>query len=189
VKRAALYARVSTAEQTTDMQLDELRVLATQRGWLVVGEFVDQASGAGKRPELERVAELVHRGGVDVVAVWKFDRFARSMRELVNALDDYRTRGVDFFSLRDGCDTTTASGRMLFGVIASLAEFERELIRERVRAGMAAAARRGRKAGRPVVWVDVKRARRLAAKGRGLRHIAKVLGVGVGTLQRALLQP
>jgi DNA invertase Pin-like site-specific DNA recombinase len=120
------------------------------------------------------------------VAVWRFDRFARSMQHLVSALDDFRARGVEFVSVQDGCDTTTAAGRMVFGVIASLAEFERELIRERVVAGMAAAKRRGRRAGRPPQRVDLVRARMLRAQGHALRAIAATLGIGVGTLHRAL---
>jgi DNA invertase Pin-like site-specific DNA recombinase len=187
-KRVALYARVSTADQRTDLQLDALRQLAGQRGWMVVGEHVDQGvSGArAKRPELDKLMAAVHRGELDLVAVWKFDRFARSMQHLVSALSDFRARNVEFVSVQDGCDTTTAAGRMVFGVIASLAEFERELIVERVKAGMAAAKRRGRRAGRPHTRVDVARARAMRAEGKPLREIAAVLGVGLGTLHRAL---
>ena len=186
--RVALYARVSTADQRPDLQLDALRQLASQRGWTIAGEYVDQGvSGArARRPALDRVMTAVHRGEVDVVAVWRFDRFARSMQHLVTALDDFRAQGVEFVSVQDGCDTSTAAGRMMFGVIASLAEFERELIRERVRAGMAAAKRRGRRAGRPRARVDVARARALRAAGQPLRVVAAELGCSVGSLHRAL---
>jgi DNA invertase Pin-like site-specific DNA recombinase len=187
-KRVALYARVSTADQRTDLQLDALRQLAAQRGWTVIAEHVDHGvSGVrAKRPELDKLMAAVHRGELDLVAVWRFDRFARSMQHLVSALADFRARNVQFVSVQDGCDTTTAAGRMVFGVIASLAEFERELIVERVRAGMAAAKRRGRRAGRPHKRVDIARARAMRTEGRPLREIAAALDVGLGTLHRAL---
>lgn len=188
MKRVGLYARVSTRDQSTDMQLDALRSLAVQRGWTVAGEYVDHGiSGSRvKRPALDRLMADVHAGRVDVVAVWKFDRFARSTQHLVTALNDFRSRNVEFISVQDGIDTSTAAGRMVFGVIASLAEFERELIRERVVAGLAAARRRGRRGGRPRVSVDVARARDLRVQGWPLRAIAAELGVGVATLSRAL---
>jgi len=159
--RVALYARVSTREQSPDLQLDALRALATQRGRRVVAEYVDHAvSGMrAKRPELERLMRDAPRGAVDVVAVWKFDRFARSTQHLVTALNDFRARNVEFVSVQDGIETSTVAGRMVFGVIASLTEFERELIVERVHAGLAAARRRGRRGGRPRVRVDVAKAR------------------------------
>jgi DNA invertase Pin-like site-specific DNA recombinase len=188
-KRVALYARVSTREQSPVLQLDALRGLAAQRGWRVQGEYVDQGvSGTrAKRPELDRMLHDVHAGAVDIVAVWKFDRFARSTQHLVTALNDFRARNVEFVSVQDGIDTSTAAGRMVFGVIASLAEFERELIVERVRAGLAAARRRGRRGGRPRVRVDIAKARVLRAGGTSLRAIATELGVGVATVSRALL--
>jgi len=127
----------------------------------------------------------VHRGAIDVVAVWKFDRFARSTQHLVTALNDFRGRNVEFVSVQDGIDTSTAAGRMVFGVIASLAEFERELIVERVVAGMAAAKRRGRRAGRPHVRVDMVKARTLRNSGASWRDIGIKLGVGTNTVRRA----
>lgn len=186
--KVAIYARCSTREQSVDLQLDGLRAIAAQRGWTVVGEYIDQGvSGTrAKRPALDRLMRDVHEGKVECVAVWKFDRFARSMQHLINALNDFRASNVEFFSLRDGVDTSTTAGRMMFGVIASLAEFEREVIVERVRAGMQAAARRGRRAGRPHVRVDVARAKLLLAQGESQRAVAKVLGVGQATLVRAL---
>jgi DNA invertase Pin-like site-specific DNA recombinase len=187
-KRCALYARVSTSDQNTGMQLDGLRRLAEQRGWDVKGEFVDAGVSGSKdrRPELDRLMAEVHRGRVDVVAVWRFDRFARSVRHLVMALDDFRARGVDFVSASDGIDTSTPTGRFTFHVIAGVAELEREIIRERTRAGLAAARRRGAKIGRPRVAVDLGRALALREAGGSLRQVAAVLGVGVATLARAL---
>jgi DNA invertase Pin-like site-specific DNA recombinase len=130
----------------------------------------------------------VHAGKCDVVAVWKFGRFARSTQHLVTALNDFRARNVEFVSVQDGIDTSTAAGRMVFGVIASLAEFERELIVERLKAGLASARRRGRRGGRPRARVDIGRALALRGAGKPLRAIATELGVGLGTLSRALAQ-
>jgi DNA invertase Pin-like site-specific DNA recombinase len=188
MKRCALYARVSTRDQSPDLQLDDLRAWAKQRRVEVVGEYVDiGVSGTKvKRPELDRLMKDCHRGQIDLVAVWRFDRFGRSMQHLVTSLNDFSGRNIEFVSLQDGIDTSTAAGRMVFGVLASLAEFERELIRERVVSGLAAAKRRGRSGGRPKVRVDIGQA--LAQRGAGvpLREIARRLGVGTATVQRAL---
>ena len=187
--RVALYARVSTArDQDPQLQLDELRQVATQRGWHVVGEFVDIGISGTKdaRPQLDKLMQLAHRGGVDAVCVWKFDRFARSTRHLVTALEDFRGKGIDFISLRDAIDTTTATGRFTFSIIAAVAELERELIRERTIAGIEAARRRGSVPGRPPVKIDVHRARKLQGEGKSVRAIGKALGVAAATAQRAL---
>jgi len=144
-KNVALYARTSTHDQNPGMQIDELRRVAGQRGWQVVGEYVDAGHSGAKdrRPELDRMMGDVHRGKVDTVMVWKFDRFARSVRHLVSALEDFRARNVDFVSVTDGIDTSTPAGRFTFHVISAVAELEREMIRERTRCGIAAARRRG----------------------------------------------
>lgn len=186
--RVALYARVSTTDQRADLQLDGLRRLAEQRGWRVAGEYVDQGVSGRKdrRPQLDRLMKDTYRGEVDVVACWKFDRFARSTRHLVTALDDFRSRNVDFVSMQDSVDTSTAAGRMMFMVIAAMAEFEAELIRERTIAGLAAARRRGVRLGRPRARVDLERARRLRSEGLGYRDIARALGVSVGVAHAAL---
>ena len=189
--RVALYARVSTVrDQSPALQLDELRELAERRGWRVAGEFVDLGiSGAkDRRPQLDAMMHEVRRGRVDVVAVWRFDRFARSVRHLVIALDDFRARGVDFVSVSDGIDTATPAGRFTFHVIAAVAELERELIRERTRAGIEAARRRGAKVGRPVVRVDLDRVNVLRAECPSLREVARRLGVSWGTLRRRLAE-
>ena len=188
--RAALYGRVSTAEQNAGLQLDELRQVSAQRGWDVVGEYVDHAiSGAkDRRPELDRLSADVHRGQVDLIAVWKFDRFARSVRHLVTALDEFRARGIDFVSVRDAIDTSTPGGRFHFQIIAAVAELERELIRERVSAGLAAAKRRGKHVGRPRRSFDVDRAQNLIATGVPLSETARQCGVSPRTLRRQLAE-
>jgi DNA invertase Pin-like site-specific DNA recombinase len=171
------------------MQLQALRQLAEQRGWTVVGEYVDAGySGArDRRPQLDALMGVAHRGGIDIVAVWRFDRFARSVRHLVMALDDFRSRGIDFVSANDGIDTSTATGRFTFSIIAAVAELEREIIRERTRAGLEAARRRGAKIGRPRVEVDLARARTLLDGGASVRGAARTLGIGAATLSRALV--
>lgn len=193
--RAAVYARISTSAkdasgrgQDPQLQLDELRAVAAQRGWKIVGEYVDLGiSGAKeKRPQLDALMKEVHRGRVDVVAVWKFDRFARSVGHLVRALDDFRARGVDFFSARDSIDTSTPAGRFTFAVIAAVAELERELIRERTIAGLAVAKKKGKRLGRPKVRFDLDEAIKLREAGTAFATIASSLGVSVGTVHRAL---
>jgi DNA invertase Pin-like site-specific DNA recombinase len=184
--RAALYARVSTEGQTHDLQLDALRLTAAQRGWLAV-EFVDVGSGAGKKlPERDRLLADARSGKIDLVCVWKFDRFSRSLVDLVTSLDNFRVWGVQFVSLQDNIDTSTASGKLLYAINGAYAEYERSIIRERVQAGVEAARRRGRVLGRPRRAVDVQRALRLREEGRGWRSVARVVGVPVSTLRRAV---
>lgn len=188
--KAALYVRVSTTDrQHPDMQMGELRDYCERRGWEVAGEYTDAGiSGAKeKRPQLDRMLAECRARRVDAVVVWRYDRFARSLKQLVNALDEFRTLGIEFVSLHDGCDTTTAQGRLMFGIMASLAEFERELIRERVRAGLDAARARGKRLGRPPLKVDTRQIAELRAQGRSWRSIAAELGVGVATVRAALL--
>jgi DNA invertase Pin-like site-specific DNA recombinase len=123
---------------------------------------------------------------VGIVLVWRFDRFARSVRHLVTALEDFRARSVDFISVMDGIDTCTPAGRFTFHVVAAVAELERELIRERTRAGIAAARRRGSQIGRPRVKVDMVHARSLMSSGLSFRKAARLMGIGTATLYRAL---
>ena len=128
------------------MQIQEARMYCERRGWSVLGEFIDSGISGTKeqRPELDRMLLLCRRRVVDAVVVYRYDRFARSLRQLVNALEDFRVLGIQFISLHEGVDTTTANGRLVFGIFASIAEFERELIRDRVRSGLAAAKGKGR---------------------------------------------
>jgi DNA invertase Pin-like site-specific DNA recombinase len=125
---------------------------------------------------------------VDAVVVYRYDRFARSLRQLVNALDEFRALGIDFVSLHEGVDTSTPNGRLVFGIFASIAEFERELIRDRVRSGLAAAKARGKQLGRPRVPVDVSKVTFLRAQGRSWAAISAELGIGRGTAQRACVR-
>lgn len=189
--RAAIYARVSTHHgQNPEMQLHELRTYCARREWEIAGEYVDRGlSGAREqRPALDRLLSDCRKRLVYTVVVYRYDRFARSLRQLVNALEDFRALGIDFVSLHEGVDTTTANGRLVFGIFASIAEFERDLIRERVRSGLAAAKARGTCLGRPPVAVDRATIALLRAKGHSWREISKEMKVGLGTLHRTLAE-
>lgn len=151
MKRVVLYARVSTSDQDLRMQMDEIRDYAASRKFQVVDEVTEQiSSGVRNRPGYSRVIELAKKRKIDVVLVWKFDRFARSTRELIDSLELFRDLGVDFLSLQDNIDTTTAMGKAIFTIIAAISEFERATIRTRVKAGMEKAKRYGTRSGRPV---------------------------------------
>lgn len=193
-RRAAIYARTSTGRQDVDLQLEELRAVVRQRKHTLVGEFVDEgvSSGEATRPQLERLLEQARRGRLDVVLVWRFDRFARSTRELVTALDEFKALGVDFVSLREAVDTSTPTGRVAFAIFAAIAEFERELIRERVKAGVEKARRAGKRLGRPrrrIAQKLIDRAEALRAEGLSWNLVADQLEVPATTLRRAVKSP
>jgi DNA invertase Pin-like site-specific DNA recombinase len=170
------------------MQLEELRDYCRRRGWEILTEYVDNGhSGAREsRPALDRLMADARKRLVDAVVVYRYDRFARSLRQLVNALEEFRALGIDFVSLREGVDTSTPNGRLVFGIFASIAEFERELIRDRVRSGLAAAKARGKKLGRPRRRVDHAKVERLRASGQSWNKISKALGISRGTAERAV---
>ncbi len=186
--RVALYARCSTSDQSVDLQLDGLRDYAKARGFTVVEEYLDEAvSGAkSRRPALDRLLADAHRRRFDAVAVWRLDRLARSVRHLVNVAGDLESLGVDLIALDQGIDTSTSAGRFLFHTLAAVGELERDLIRERTVAGVAAARRRGKRLGRPRVHVPVGRAQALLAEGMSISATAQALGVSKATLQRRL---
>lgn len=189
---AAIYARVSTlAGQNPEMQLTEVRAYCERRGWTVAGEFVDRGiSGAkARRPELDRMLAACRRREMDAVVVYRYDRFARSLRQLVNALGEFDALGIQFVSLHENVDTTTPGGRLVFGIFASIAEFERELIRERVRSGVALARARGARIGRPRALVDVRKIAELRAAGVSWREIARRLGIGAATARARMARP
>src|SRR5690349_9791600 len=164
------------------MQLREVREYCTRRGWRVSGEYVDSGISGSKerRPELDRLLADCRKRKVDAVLVYRYDRFARSLRQLVNALEEFRALGVEFVSLHEGVDTSTPNGRLVFGIFASIAEFERELIRSRVRSGLAAARAKGKRLGRPRTNVDATQIAQLRASGASWRQISARLGIGVG---------
>jgi DNA invertase Pin-like site-specific DNA recombinase len=184
--RVALYGRVSTLDkgQDVNLQLNELREYSQRRGWEITGEYVDNGVSGAKesRPELNRMMVDAKKRNFDVIAVWKLDRFGRSLKQLVMTLADLESLGVAFVSLRDGFDLSTPSGRLMFQIIGAMGEFERNLIRERVRAGMAHARAKGRKLGRAKVHVDMNSVEVRRANGESLRAIARDLGVSPALL-------
>jgi len=187
--RVALYARVSTLNgQHPEMQLAELRDYASRRGWEIAGEYLDEGVSGSKesRPELNRRVSDSQLRKFDIVLVWKIDRYGRSLRHLVNALADLDSYGVAFASLKDNLDLSTPSGRLMFQIIGAMAEFERALIQERVKAGLHNARRNGKKLGRPRRVVDLDGIARMKAEGHSLRNIAEKLGVGYGTVRMRL---
>ena len=185
--RVGIYARVSTNHgQNPEMQLAELRDYCRRRGLEIAGQYVDQGiSGAREsRPELDRLMCDCRRRLVDAVVVYRYDRFARSLRQLVNALEEFRCLGIDFISLHEGVDTSTPNGRLVFGIFASIAEFERELIRDRVRSGIAAARANGKVLGRPRRVVDSSKIAALRTQGVSWATIGEQLGVSEGTARQ-----
>lgn len=187
--RAALYARVSTIAhgQDVELQLEELRQVAGQRGW-VITEYVDEGVSGSKdrRPALDRLMGDARSGKVDLVAVWRFDRFARSTTHLLSALEEFRELHVEFLSLREQIDTSTPMGRAVFTIVAAVAELERGLIQERVVAGVRRAQASGTHCGRPRLAVPVDAAIALLKDGRGLREVAGMLNVDRNVLRDRL---
>lgn len=190
ITRIALYSRVSTAggHQDPEMQLRELREYCERRGWDIVETYTDMGISGSKdsRPALNRLMTDAHQRRFDAVLVWKLDRFGRSLRHLVNALADFEALGVAFVSLRDNLDLSTPSGRLMFQIIGAMAEFERALIQERVRAGLRNARAKGKRIGRPRVEVNQAKITALRASGVPWREIARKLGISVGTAYRVL---
>lgn len=183
--RIAIYCRVSTADQNAQMQLDELRQYCQRRGWSTVQEFIDEGVSGSKtsRPALDRLMKSAKRKAFDVVLVYRFDRFARSMKQLVDTLCTFDALGIQFVSIHEGVDTSTANGRLVFGIFASIAEFERSLIIQRTKSGMQAAKARGKHIGRPTLNVDCNQVASLRSAGHSNRAIAKMLNVSEGTVR------
>ena len=193
MRRAAIYARVSTrnGHQDPETQLLALRQVAERAGWQIVGEYVDHGiSGAksrDKRPAFDRLMKDATRRRFDVLMAWSVDRLGRSLQDLVAFLGDVHAQGVDLYLDRQGVDTTTPGGKALFQMMGVFAEFEREMIRERVCAGLEKARAKGKRLGRPRVSLSVERAIRAAREaGKGQLAIARELRVGVSTVRRVL---
>ena len=184
-KRVALYARVSTHEkgQDPETQLRQLREYADRRGFERVGEYVDVGSGRSEeRAEYKRLLQDARRRRLDVVLVWRYDRFARSTQALIGGLKEFQALGVDFISYQENVDTTTPQGEMVYGFLASIAQFESALISERVKAGMARAKAEGKRVSRPRIPQATQREiASLHAGGVSINQISKQLGVSYGT--------
>ena len=190
-KRVAIYVRVSTDDQTTENQLLELRRVADRCGWFIVEEYIDEgvsgAKGRDKRPAFDKLIKAATRREIDVVLAWSVDRLSRSLQHLIGFLGELHAKGVDLYLHQQGIDTTTPAGKAMFQMCGVFAEFERAMIQERVKAGLARAKANGTKLGRPRVSArtetEIRRARRI---GKSIHAIARDVQVGVGTVQRVL---
>jgi len=192
-KRVAIYARVSTTDQTTDNQLRELRAVAERAGWQIVAEFVDHgisgAKGRDKRPQFDAMLKAATRREFDLLATWSIDRLGRSLQHLIGALNELHAVGVDLYMHQQQLDTTTPAGRVIFSVMGAFAEFERNIIVERVRAGMARAKAQGKRLGRRPLDPDKRRAVLASlSAGRGVRETARAIKVSPAMVSKLLKQ-
>jgi DNA invertase Pin-like site-specific DNA recombinase len=202
-KRAALYLRVSTTnrssrnqavyEQNPEVQEVPLRQLAEQRGWSVVRVYSDRMSGAKEdRPGLKSLMADARRGAFDAVLVWRFDRFARSIEQLVTGLAEFRHLGIDFVSCQESLDTSTPMGKAMFTIVGAMAELERNVIRERIVSGLDHARSRGTKSGAPIgrprAVFNRERLAELRNAGASWRNIASALGISTGTARDAYVR-
>ncbi len=191
-KRVAIYARVSTTQQTVQNQLDALREVASRSGYSIVEEFVDEgisgAKGRVDRPALDRMLRDCAKRRFDMVMVWDISRLGRSLQNLIEVMNELQSLKVDLFFVQQGMDTSTASGRMMFSVFGALGEYERELIRERTLLGQQRARAQGVKFGRPRTVTDNTRdaIRLMRSQGVAIRKIATTLGIGVSTCYAAM---
>ena len=189
-KRVALYARVSTDKQTCENQLKELRSIADRMQYIIVDEFIDEGiSGAtSSRPSLDALMKSATQRRFDMVMCWSIDRLGRSLQNLIEILNELQSLKVDLFFMQQGMDTSTSAGRMMFSIFGALAEFERNLIRERVIAGQQRAISQGVKMGRPTKMNDgMKNAiKLLRERGIGIKQIARELKIGIGTVYSAI---
>ena len=187
--RVAIYARVSTTDQTAENQLLELRGVAERQGWEVTTEYVEHgisgAKGRDKRPQLDQMLRAVARREVDKVMAWSVDRLGRSLVDLLATLGEFHATGTDLYLHQQGIDTGTPAGKAMFSMMGVFAEFERAIIQERVRAGLQRARAEGKQLGRRRVAPEVEQhIRQLRAQGVGVCKTAKMVGCGVGTVQR-----
>jgi len=186
--RVAIYARVSTRDQSCDAQLRDLRAYCASRGFLKVSEYVDigESGATDSRPELNRLMDHARKRQIDAVLVWKFDRFARSTKHLLLALEEFRSKGIQFVSYQENMDTNSPLGQALFTIVAAVAQLERDLIRERVCAGIRNARAAGKSLGRPRRIVDSDVIARTRSEGASVRQISRDLGIGYGTVRSRL---
>lgn len=189
-KRVAIYTRVSTQDQSTKAQEFELQQFAKHREWSVTRIYADKKSGAtNSRPALDELMADCRKRKVDTVLVWKFDRFARSLRHLVTALEEFKRLGIDFVSATEGIDTTVPSGELVFQIFGAIAQFERSLISERVKAGLAEAIRNGKKVGRPAIKTlsegEIQKIRAARRRGITLKKLAAQFGASMWAVYQA----
>jgi DNA invertase Pin-like site-specific DNA recombinase len=188
-KRVALYARVSTDGQSVENQLSELEAVAVKEGWEVVERFVDKGISGSKGRDARPAFDALHKGIVrrqfDLVAAWSVDRLGRSLQDLVGFLNEIHSKHTNLYLHKQGIDTTTPAGKLLFQMLGVFAEFERSMIVERVKSGLNRAKAEGKRLGRPRVGAVVEaKVLALRRKGDGIRKIARTLGIGNCTVQR-----
>ena len=189
MKRVAIYLRVSTSSQTTENQRQALEAVASKSGWGIVEVYCDNAvsgaKGRSQRPEFDRLCLDAAKRRFDLVMAWSVDRLGRSLQDLVVFLNELKELNIDLFLHQQGLDTTTSSGRALYQMLGVFAEFEREIIRDRVNAGLDRARASGKSLGRPKVDAKMaERVKHMLGTGAGILKTAKALGVGTGTVQR-----
>jgi DNA invertase Pin-like site-specific DNA recombinase len=189
--RVALYGRVSTDGQTVDNQVRELEEVAKRSGWTITNRYLDNgisgAKGRKERPQFNALLDAVNRRQVDLVAAWSVDRLGRSLQDLVGFLGELQAKGVNLYLHKQALDTTTPSGRAMFQLLGVFAEFERAIIVERVKAGLARARAKGRIGGRPQVSDTIEaKILELRATGMGLQKIGRTLGIGTSPVQRVV---
>jgi DNA invertase Pin-like site-specific DNA recombinase len=188
--RVGLYARVSTLDkgQDTEVQLTDLRSYVQARGWTVVSEYVDKGQSGDKdrRPELDRLMEDARKRKIDLIVCWRLDRLGRSLKHLILTLDELQGLGVGFVSYNENLDLTSSTGRLMFQLLGAFAEFERNMIRERVIAGLNHAKAKGKKLGRPGVDLDREKLIELRDQGLTMRAMADKLGVSLGVVHKTL---
>jgi len=182
--RVAVYARVSTSDQSTDSQLLDLRRYVRERGWHIFNEFCDNGiSGTtDSRPALNELMNDAKKRRFDMVLVWRFDRFARSTKHLILALEEFKNLGIDFVSYQENIDTSSPLGSAIFTIISAVAQLERDIISERVKAGLRRAKENGKVIGRPKASISVEEAHKLRFKGLSLREIGEKIGVSRTTV-------
>jgi DNA invertase Pin-like site-specific DNA recombinase len=187
--RIGIYARVSTKDQSCELQVRDLRAYCAARGLDLVREYVDvgQSGAKDSRPELNILMDDARKRQFDAFVVRRFDRFARSTKHLLLALEEFRSLGIQVISYQENVDTSTPLGQALFTIVSAVAQLERDLIRERVSAGIRNARANGKRLGRPMRAVDGDRILQMRAEGQSLREIAATLGVGYGTVRARLL--
>jgi len=188
--RTAIYARVSTKDQSCALQIRDLKAHCAARKFTIFREYTDEGESGAKnsRPKLDELMADARKRKFEAIVVWRFDRFARSTKHLLLALEEFRSLGIQFISYQENIDTTSPLGQALFTIVSAVAQLERDLIRERVNAGLRHARACGKQLGRPRRIVDQDEIVRLKEEGASLRDIAEVLGVGYGTVRARLQQ-
>ncbi|MBI2448245.1 recombinase family protein [Candidatus Microgenomates bacterium] len=189
MKKIAIYARISTTDKNQDLdtQLIPLQEYVKNRGWEVFRSYTDTDSGSKEnRPALTELLNDAHKRKFDCVVVFRFDRFSRSTKQLITSLDTFNSLGIDFVSYQEAIDTSTPTGKVMFTMISAFAEFERSIIQERVRAGMAKARAKGKKIGRPASEIDIVRISELRQQGLSVRRIASMVNISKSTVQNAI---